>query len=212
MSYDWKKRVSYYKFETKIETYFNKKGEKNEYSRTTRNDYKDVELKEVYQCQYLLHRYHTLVDKIYWGKFLDETDEHIVWLDYSMNIKLTEKNQIQSAHYSGKQQTLHDVLIRQPSTNVNKYVYRLSDDTNHDSVMTRKILEEIVIHYPQVISSGRLVLRSDNCSMQYKSRFVSPCLWNLAKKYNIRVDWFYGEAGHGRGLRCNGMVWMQGSN
>ena len=185
MSYDWKKRR--YE-ETNIETYFDKKGEKKDYSRTTRDDYKDVELKEVYQClqastrQYLLHRYHTLVDKIYWGKFLDETDEHIVWLDYSMNIKLTEKNQIQSAHYSGKQQTLHDVLIRQPSTNVNKYVYHLSDDTNHDSVMTRKILEEIVIHYPQVISSGRLVLRSDNCSTQYKSKFVFPCLWNLAKK------------------------------
>ena len=47
MSYDWMKHVSYYKFETKKETYFNKKGEKKEYSRTTRNDYKDVELKEV---------------------------------------------------------------------------------------------------------------------------------------------------------------------
>ena len=38
----------------------------------------------------------------------------MVWMDYSQNVKLTEKNQAQSAHFSGRQQTLHDSLIQFP--------------------------------------------------------------------------------------------------
>ena len=51
---------------------------------------------------YLIHRYHVSCDTIYWKKFLEETDEYVLWLDYSMNIKLTPKTEAQSAHYSGK--------------------------------------------------------------------------------------------------------------
>ena len=64
----------------------------------------------------------------------------MLWLDYSQNIKLTEKNQVQSAHFLGKQQTLHDSLLFHKHKN--QYIYHLSNDTNHDSVMTSMILEE----------------------------------------------------------------------
>ena len=55
-------------------------------------------------------------------------------MDYFQNIKLTEKNQVQSAHFSGKQQTLHDSLMQNKGHH--DYVHHLSNDTNHDSVMT----------------------------------------------------------------------------
>ena len=92
-------------------------------------------------------------------------------MDYSMNIKLTEKNQVQSAHFSGKQQTLHDTLVRYPGSDQYQYLYHVSDDTNYDSVMTAKIISDVIKEHPEMIQSGRLVLRSDNCSRQYKSRF-----------------------------------------
>ena len=38
-----------------------------------------------------------------------------MWLDYSQNINLTEKFQVQSAHYSGKQQTLHNTVLHSPN-------------------------------------------------------------------------------------------------
>ena len=86
---------------------------------------------------------------------------------------------MQSAHFSRRQHTLHDALIR-----------ALSDDTNHDNVMTVHILNEIIVNYPKTIETGHLVLRSDNCSMQFKSRFVFKSLLDIAQKYNIQITWF----------------------
>ena len=207
----WEKKVSYYQFQTVKETYCNREGEEKFYTRTARKDFKDVPLKQVYEkfqlCarSYLVHRYHTLLDKVYWQQYIDETDGAIVWMDYSQNIKLTEKKQSQSAHFSGKQQTLHDSLILHD--NAYHYVYHISDDTNHDSVMTLKIVEDIIVNHPEVIKTGILNLRSDNCSSQYKCRFVFKGLLDLAKKYNVRINFFYGEAGHGRGL-IDAMAWF----
>ena len=129
-----------------------------------------------------------------------------MWMDYSQNIKLTEKRQAQSAHFSGKQQTLHDSLILHDNTYT--YIYHLSDDTNHDSVMTLKIIEDIIKFHPTIIKTGQLTLRSDNCSSQYKCRYIFKGLLDLAKKHNIRVNFFYGEAGHGRGL-IDAMAWFE---
>ena len=64
-------------------------------------------------------------------------------MDYSMNIEFTEKIQAQSAHYSGRQQTCRCSLIDGPTTE-KLYVYHISDDTNHDSVMTSTIIRDII--------------------------------------------------------------------
>ena len=65
--------------------------------------------------------------------------------------------------------------------------------------MTFSIIEDIIKSNPSVIESGTLVLRSDNCPTQYKSKFVFAELRNLALKFDICIVWFYGEPGHGRG-------------
>ena len=208
--YQWDKHVSYYQFGKVTESYYNKKGEKTYYERTARKDF-NVPLKDAYNLlqkfakDYLRHRYHTLLDKVYWDRYLSETNVPVVWMDYSMNINLTEKNQVQSAHFSGRQQTLHDSLIQRPGGNT--YIYHLSDDTNHDSVMTKLIIESNIRKHPDIIEFGKLQLHSDNCSTQYKSRFVFKDLVNLAVQFKIRIDWFFGEPGHGRGL-IDAMAWF----
>ena len=157
--------------------------------------YHDVLLQEVYGLilssarEYLVHRYHTILDNVFWQKFLNETTNPVTWIDYSVNVKLTEKQQAQSVHFSGKQQTLHDSLIQYPNKHFH-YIYHISNDTNHDSVMTTQVVEGILMNHPKIIQSGRLSLRSDNCSTQYKSRYVFKSLLNIAEKYNIRIDFF----------------------
>ena len=61
---------------------------------------------------------------------------------YTLNIEFTEKIQAQSAHYSGRQQTCHCSLIEGPTGKM--YVYHLSDDTNHDSIMTFTIIRDLI--------------------------------------------------------------------
>ena len=144
---------------------------------------------------------------MYWQKFLEETKQYVVWLDYSQNISLTPKFEVQSAHFSGKQHTLHDALIRAPGFDKYRYIYHIGNDTNHDNVMTSMIIMDIIREHPEMVSSGHLVLRSDNCSTQYKSRFVFQNLLDMAKNQKIIITWFYGEAGHDRGL-IDAMAWF----
>ena len=66
--------------------------------------------------------------------------------------------------------------------------------------MTFQVLESIIDAHPIIVECGTLVIRSDNCCTQYKSKYTFANMERLAKKHNIDIYWFYGAAGHGRGL------------
>ena len=88
---------------------------------------------------YLKHRFFVINDKIYSPRFLENCEHHILWLVYSQNIALTEKMQVQSAHFSGTKHSLHNTIIKKTNNANVIYAYHLWDDTNHDSVMTLEI-------------------------------------------------------------------------
>ena len=58
-------------------------------------------------------------------------------LDFSKNLALKLKDEVQDAHFSGKQYSLHRSIV-EPGEN--KYVYHLSDDTNHGPVFVNEVL------------------------------------------------------------------------
>ena len=76
----------------------------------------------------------------------------------------------------------------------------MSNDITHDNVMTFNIIKDIIETYPDVLANGKLILRSDNASTQYKSKYVFHDMKKLAQMYDIEVVWFHGEVGHGRGI------------
>ena len=114
------------------------------------------------------------------------------------------KHEAQSAHFSGRQHTLHCCVLHDQdlaeNNPINQFIYHLSDDTNHNNIMTVSIIEDILKQYPQILSPGHIVICSDNCSTHYKSCFTFVVMMQLAKKYGVTFTWFYGEPGHGRGL------------
>ena len=65
--------------------------------------------------------------------------------------------------------------------------------------MTSFILRSLVTEHPELIDGGKLILKSDNCSTQYKSRKIFEEIKRLAVMWDVEIFWFYGEAGHGRG-------------
>ena len=195
--------VKYYIFERTVTSYFNKLGEEKVDTRTARVE-KVGTLKEVCQLlldasmSYLTHRYMVQSDRLYWENFKSQCPYRVVTMDYSENVKLHPKHEVHEAHYSGREHTLHCSIVEKDGSW--KFVYHLSDDTNHDSVLTGTILEDIIIQNPEIIASGYLVVRTDNCPPQYKSLHTFQMMKELAIKYGIQISWFYGEAGHGRGL------------
>ena len=60
------------------------------------------------------------------GKYLE--------MDFSQNIALKTKNEVQTAHFSGKQQSLHCSIVIDENDALS-YVYRLSDNTGHDPTL-----------------------------------------------------------------------------
>ena len=61
-------------------------------------------------------------------------------LDFSENLALKPKFEVQHVPFSGKQHTLLCSIVE---TGENKYVYQVSDDTNHDPVFVNEVLDDI---------------------------------------------------------------------
>ena len=197
------KLYTYVEFKTVFEKFYNKKGQLCEYKCCARTEEKatleGMQVKLISMAEnYLSHHFGVSSDKVFWPIFRKECPYTILHVDYSENIKLTPKNEVQHAHFSRRQHTLHCSVLYKSNVK-GDHEFLLSNDTNHDSVMT-SVIEDVLIRYPVIVDSCILVSRSDNCSTRYKSRFVFAQLEELAKKYSIDIFWFYGTPGHGRGL------------
>ena len=200
-----RKEVSYYIFEKVLTHYFSSVGEKVHYARTTRVNKKDslgylITLLQDSVESYLTHRWYVINDEVFWKKFAASCPYYILWMDYSQNIAFKEKKQVQSAHYSGLQHTLHDTVLIHPCNKDKHFLYHISDDTNHDAVLTFSVINDIIKRFPQVIAQGVLVIRSDNCEDQYKCRYVFEKMIALAKSMKVFIAWIYGIDGHGKGI------------
>ena len=86
-------------------------------------------------------------------------------LDFSQNLALRPKDEVQSAHFSGKQFTLHCAIVDPVD---HRYEFHLSDDTNHDGAFVDHIIQDIINKYN--IENEDLWIQSDNASSQYKNK------------------------------------------
>ena len=66
--------------------------------------------------------------------------------------------------------------------------------------MTFAIIKNIIEHDPSITEQGKLIFKSDNASIQYKSKYTFRKMIKLASTFDIEIYWFYGEADHGKGL------------
>ena len=123
----------------------------------------------------------------YTGKFIK--------LDFSQNLSLIPKYEVQSAHFSGKQYTFHCAIVEPFDT---RYHYHLSDDTKHDPFYVDQVLRDIIIKYD--IKDEDLWIQNDNAPTQYKNKHAFALLQKLVDDFNLRIIRTYGAAGHGKGV------------
>ena len=113
----------------------------------------------------------------------------------SQNLALRPKDEVQSAHFSGKQFTLHCAIV--DPVDGSRYNFQLSDDTTHDPEFVDHVLRDLIIRYD--IRDQDLWIQSDNAPTQYKNKNAFFLLQRLAKEFNLRIVRTYGAAGHGKG-------------
>ena len=87
-------------------------------------------------------------------------------------------------------------LAIRPKLEIQWYHYHLSDDTKNDGVFVDPALRDLIINYN--ISNENLWVQSDNASSQYKNKHSFGRLQSLADEFNLRIIRSYGAAGHGR--------------
>ena len=116
-------------------------------------------------------------------------------MDFSENIARKTKSEVQEAHFSGKQYTLHCAIVQPGEV---KFIYHLSDDTTHDPSFVQQVLEDIFDRWE--IRDETIVVKSDNAPTQYKNKWAFESYSSLAKKYHVRIIRIYGAAGYGKGV------------
>lgn len=116
-------------------------------------------------------------------------------MDFFENVALKPKFETQDAHFSGKQYTLHCMILEPP--NPYKFIYHLCDSTIHDSAMVDIILRDIFIL--QNINDETVITKSDNCQDEYKCVHSFGSYQNIANDCNVKIIRAYGAAGHSRG-------------
>ena len=150
------------------------------------------------QKQYLVHKYEVFNDMHHWPVILSTTSEMgpTYHLDFSENISQMHKFKPQSSHFNKAWYSLHCTV--RYGANGNLYLCHLSDEKRHDYVFTAADVEHII----SIEEENHNILRfkSDNCSTQYKSKYVFNFWSSLAKKLNKTIIVYYGVSGHGKGL------------
>ena len=116
----------------------------------------------------MTHCYYMAFDNTFWQKFKSGCPYPILHFDSNKNIKFNPKHEAQNANFSGRQHTLHCGVLLDNENGIvtNQFVFHLSDNTTHDSVINLSIIENILEAYPQIVVSGHIIIPSDNCSMQ----------------------------------------------
>lgn len=194
------KVCKYYEYRRVIESYIGKNGKRIEYTRTARVDLEEPVAKIVEKLRecgnsYLKHR--TYVDNVssvfpllkesYTGKYIE--------LDFSQNLAPRPKDEVQSAHFSGKQFTLHCSIV-EPAPY--RYHYHLSDDTKHDPMFVDTVIRDLIEKYN--IEKEDVWIQSDNAPSQYKNKYAFEFYQELADEFDLRIIRTYGASGHGKGV------------
>ena len=142
---------------------------------------------------YLKHRTYVNNVSSVFPEMKSNYDGKYIELNFSQNLALRPKDEVQSAHFSGKQFTLHSSIVNPVN---NRYHFHLSDDTSHDDVFVDHAIRYIIVKYD--IQNEDQWIQSDNASSQYKNKYSFALLKKLASEFNLRIIRTYGAAGHGK--------------
>ena len=117
-------------------------------------------------------------------------------MDFSENLELTPKNEVQSAHYTKRQHSLHCTVVYLARDNY-RFHYHLSDETAHNASFLEVVVGKLLEKY----SNGSVLrFKTDNCSAQYKCRYVFNFWRDLAVTTKKIIITYFGVPGHGKGL------------
>jgi hypothetical protein len=132
----------------------------------------------------------------------------IAVFDFSENITLVPQDEIESAHWTQQQVTLHPIFVVRhalESTEENPVIIKesliiLSDHLAHDASTVYVFTQQLFTHLRNNAGQIDVLHRfSDNCAVQYKCIQAFGHLPALEKENDVKIIYHYTESGHGKG-------------
>ena len=141
-------------------------------------------------ADYLLHRYEVANDNHVWP--IIRNCKKTAHIDFSENLgtnssRMQTKLEPQSLHFFGSQISLHCTLLQEPSDCGDRILDRLSDVLKHDVSFDYMVLVDIMNKY--FADFTVVCIKSDNCQVQYKCKWVFAMLRKLEISYNKMIIW-----------------------
>ena len=97
------------------------------------------------------------------------------------------KDEVQSAHFSGKKFTLYCAIVEPAEY---QFHYHVSNDTKHDPFLVDDVKYDI--------KNEDLWIRSNNALSLYKNKHAYRFYQRLAEEFGLRIIRTYGASGHGK--------------
>ena len=154
-----------------------------------------------------------LIISIRWKKNLISDlpiDQCVVVMDFSENLSLEAQNEIESAHWTTKQDTLHPMyIVRHDKTSTEhapvlkkESLIIISDSLTHNAdtvfVFTKQLIQHLK-NNPGLREINLIHRFSDNCAQQYKCINAFSHIFQLQDSTDIEIIYHFTEAGLGKG-------------
>ncbi|XP_070550272.1 uncharacterized protein [Ptychodera flava] len=134
-------------------------------------------------------------------------DTVVLCMDFAENFACQLQNEIQSAHWSHNQVTLHPVIAyyNENGNVIREAIDIISDDLNHDSHAVHEFLIKVNDHLriTRELHPDKMVIFSDGCAAQYKSRTPFADVSFAEEDLMCTMERNYFGSRHGKGP-CDG--------
>lgn len=130
----------------------------------------------------------------------------VIHMDFAENYNCKSVEEVQSAYWSQSFVTLHPAVIYTGVNGAhhNSYVY-ISDDLNHNSTAVITFVKDLVGKVKEINPDTECIhYWTDSPTSQYRNKTIFYLIANHHQLFQVRAQWNYFEAGHGKGP-CDGI-------
>ena len=129
-------------------------------------------------------------------------DEILIHCDFSQSYKNNEQDEIQSAYFGYESFSLFTscVYYKDKDDELKTMPITVTTEGNEHSRQTSfSCLQKVIEHVQERlgVSLSNIIIWSDGCCSQFRSRFVAYFLANF--QLDVNIEWNYSEAHHGKG-------------
>ena len=118
-------------------------------------------------------------------QFQESSDGKYIKLDFLQNLSLRPKDEVQFAHFSGKQFTLHCAIVEPAQYRYHFHISELISDTKQDPIFVDYVIKDIIEKYD--IRNEDLWIQSDIAPSQYKNKYAFSFYQKLADEFKLRI-------------------------